>query len=818
MLSFGKKTALQAAMEGKQSELDAARLGMTAGLGLCVVFGFVFLAEGFQTFRETSSIEHLRTERQELVTVVANAVKNWQADLKLALDNNNLRSNLTVLDGTAQLQGRIELAKVLPDLDDVQFFSPELRELDGVDLAEFGYAKASILTEARELGGQARVQAQTCTKVANQYCLAMAQKVLSGDQVLALAFVKRSLPKIEALRPDTEAGMGSLDFQMGTRVGALVPLQQLGSGNANDPMIDRPVPIDGSVFSVTATSPTLFKPSLFLTFLEGRSSISSFLLGLVLLGVAGALVFKRLRMPKAIAAETPASTTPAAPTEADLAKKLAAIKDQGEASSGMEVAEHTEPETATPAAKTDRPMAGGGSGAIDRSIFRAYDIRGVVGSTLTTGTAMLIGQAVGSVVREKGLREVVVGRDGRLSGPELSEAIIKGLRNAGCDVVDVGAVPTPVLYFATHQLRTGSGIMVTGSHNPPEYNGFKIVVAGETLAEDAIQDLFARIVEGRLAHGSGGLQSIDIQSDYIERIVGDIQVTRPLKVVVDAGNGIAGGIGPQVLAGIGCDVVPLYCEVDGRFPNHHPDPSDPHNLEDLKVAIKQFDADLGLAFDGDGDRLGVVTKAGDIIYPDRLLMLFAQDVLTRNPGASIIYDVKCTGQLSEVIIRAGGAPLMWKTGHSLIKSKMKEEDAALAGEMSGHFFFKERWYGFDDGIYSAARLLDILAERSETPDQVFAELPNSVSTPELKIQMAEGAHYEFMERFRERAKFPGARVTTIDGVRADYKDGFGLVRCSNTTPCLVLRFESVNKIGLNRIQDTFRSQLLALDAKLVLPF
>lgn len=818
MLSFGKKTALQAAMEGgKGSELDAKRLGMTAGLGLCVVFGFVFLAEAVQTFREHSSVEHVRAEREALVSAIANSVKNWQSDLKLALDNNNLRMTLVALDGPAQLQGRSELNKVIPDLDDAQFFSADLTELDGVDLAEFGYAKAQILTEARELQGVARVQAHTCTKTANQYCLALAQAVMNGEQIQALAYVKRSLPKIEALRQDLDPGMGGLDFQMGTRVGAMLPLQHAGSGSASDPMIDRPVAVEGSVFSVTATSPTLFKPSLFLTFLDGHSSLSSLLLGLLMLGVAGALGFQRLRLPKIVAADTGAPTTPAAPTEVDLAKKLAQIKDHGEASAGMIVAEHVEPEAAAVSSKADR-QAAAATGAIDRSIFRAYDIRGVVGQTLTTGTAMLIGQAIGSVVREKGLREVVVGRDGRLSGPELADAITKGLRNAGCDVIDVGAVPTPVLYFATHQLRTGSGVMVTGSHNPPEYNGFKIMVAGETLAEDAIQDLFARIVEGRLAHGSGGLQALDIQSDYVERIVGDIQVTRPLKVVVDAGNGIAGGVGPQVLAGIGCDVVPLYCEVDGRFPNHHPDPSDPHNLDDLKVAIKQFDADLGLAFDGDGDRLGVVTKAGEIIYPDRLLMLFAQDVLTRNPGASIIYDVKCTGQLSEVIIRAGGAPVMWKTGHSLIKSKMKEEDAALAGEMSGHFFFKERWYGFDDGIYSAARLLDILAERSETPEQVFAELPNSVSTPELKIQMSEGAHYEFMERFRERAKFPGARVTTIDGVRADYKDGFGLVRCSNTTPCLVLRFESVNKIGLNRIQDTFRSQLLALDAKLVLPF
>ncbi|MBK8284262.1 MAG: phosphomannomutase/phosphoglucomutase [Ahniella sp.] len=801
-------------MEGDRGGVDATRLAATTGFGIALVLGTLFLAEGLQTWREEGAVSALRAEREAIVTAYAGAIKKWQADIRLALDNDELRMTLAALDGAAQLRGRTELGKLLPDLDDATFYSADLNELVSVELDKFGYAKAEQLSEARENKDAARVQAHSCSNDPTQYCLAFVQSVLNGDQVMALAYIKRKLPKLATIRPDIDSGIGSLDFQMGTRVGSLLVLEHLGSSDNGAQLLDKPSGIEGSVFSVSAIAPSLFKPSLFLTSLEGRSGSASLLLALLLFVVAGGLGFVRWRMP-ALGKHAPAVGVPLpdAPSEADLARKLAAIKDQGEAAA-IEVAE-LDSASALPA-KSEKPMSA--TGAIDRSIFRTYDIRGVVGTTLNVGTAMLIGQAIGSVVREKGLREVVVARDGRLSGPELAEAMTKGLRNAGCDVIDIGAVPTPVLYFATHHLRTGSGVMVTGSHNPPEYNGFKIMVAGETLAEDAIQDLFARIVEGRLAHGSGGLQSLDVQADYLDRIVGDIQISRPLKVVVDAGNGIAGGIGPQVLQGIGCEVMPLYCEVDGKFPNHHPDPGDPHTLEDLKVAIKQFDADLGIAFDGDGDRLGVVTKSGEIIYPDRLLMLFAQDVLTRNPGASIIYDVKCTGQLSEVIIRAGGAPVMWKTGHSLIKAKMKEEDAALAGEMSGHFFFKERWYGFDDGIYSAARLLDILAERSETPEQVFAELPNSMATPELKIQMAEGAHYEFMERFRERSKFPGARVTTIDGVRADYKDGFGLVRCSNTTPCLVLRFESVNKIGLNRIQDTFRMQLLALDAKLVLPF
>ncbi len=347
---------------------------------------------------------------------------------------------------------------------------------------------------------------------------------------------------------------------------------------------------------------------------------------------------------------------------------------------------------------------------MDPGIFRAYDVRGVVGQTLNSDVARALGQSIGTLMGEKGLREIVVGRDGRLSGPELAGALAEGLREAGIDVIDIGAVPTPVVYYATYRFNTGCGVAVTGSHNPPDYNGFKIVVGGETLSEGAIQDLYQRIASGALASGGGGgLRQVDVAPDYIEKIVSDVLAERRLKVVVDCGNGIPGAIAPQVLEGVGCEVIPLYCDVDGSFPNHHPDPSDPANLEDLILAVRQTGADLGVAFDGDGDRLGVVTRAGEIIYPDRLLMLFARDVLSRQPGATIIYDVKCTSHLKGQILDAGGSPLMWRTGHSLIKAKMRETAAELAGEMSGHFFFKERWYGFDDGIYAAARLLEILA-------------------------------------------------------------------------------------------------------------
>ena len=457
---------------------------------------------------------------------------------------------------------------------------------------------------------------------------------------------------------------------------------------------------------------------------------------------------------------------------------------------------------------------------VDPGIFRAYDIRGIVGKSLSVEVAELIGLAIGSLMRDEDLTDIVVGRDGRLSGPDLVGGLIEGLRKTGRNVIDIGLAPTPVAYFGAYHLRAGSCVAVTGSHNPPDYNGFKIVVGGQTLSGDAITDLYERIRDRRLyeAPMPGDLQQRDITADYIQRIADDVQLERPLKIVVDAGNGVAGDIAPQLLEAIGADVIPLYCEVDGTFPNHHPDPSEPHNLENLIQTVKRFDADIGLAFDGDGDRLGVVTKEGEIIFPDRLLMLFAADVLERNPGALIIYDVKCTGKLQGWVLRHGGTPMMWKTGHSLIKAKMRESGAELAGEMSGHFFFQERWYGFDDGLYSAARLLEILANRVETPSEVLADLPNGVSTPEIKVDVVDGTPHAIVERFVDGAEFEGARLSTIDGLRADWDDGWGLVRASNTTPILVLRFEADNKAALERIKTEFRTRLQALAPELKMTF
>lgn len=451
-------------------------------------------------------------------------------------------------------------------------------------------------------------------------------------------------------------------------------------------------------------------------------------------------------------------------------------------------------------------------------IFRAYDIRGIIGESLSADITYKIGQAIGSEAHERGQQKVIVARDGRLSGPELSAAMVKGLMASGREVIDVGRVPTPVLYFATQYLGSGSGVMVTGSHNPPDYNGFKIMLRGETLHGDSIQVLRERIETSALLSGDGKVQTLDVVPSYVDRITSDVRLARPVKVVVDCGNGVTGEIAPQLLRALGCEVIELYCEIDGHFPNHHPDPGKPENLVALTRAVTEHQADVGVAFDGDGDRLGVVDSDGKIIWPDRVLMLLAMDVLSRNPGGQIIYDVKCSRDLERVISENGGEPLMWKTGHSFIKAKMQETGALLAGEMSGHIFFKERWFGFDDALYACARLLEILAADGQKSAAVFAQLPDGVSTPELNVLMAEGEHFRLMQRLLANARFGGARLITLDGLRVEFADGWGLVRASNTTPSLVLRFEADDAEALRRIQDEFRQQLLGLDPELDLPF
>lgn len=457
---------------------------------------------------------------------------------------------------------------------------------------------------------------------------------------------------------------------------------------------------------------------------------------------------------------------------------------------------------------------------ISSAIFRAYDIRGVVTDALTPAAVEQIGRAFGSECVDRSIPKVVLARDGRLSGPDLIDALSKGIQSTGVNVIDIGMVPTPVLYFATYHLGTGTGIMVTGSHNPPEYNGLKMVVGGDALFGEGITALHTRLVEGHLHKAAPGThEEQNILQDYLDKILSDVKLARPMSIAYDCGNGVAGAAAPQLFEALGCNSNALFTDVDGSFPNHHPDPAKLENLEDLITVVRAENRELGLAFDGDGDRVGVVDDQGNVIWPDRQMVLFAQDVLSRNPGGRIIYDVKCSKVLPEAIKAAGGTPDMWKTGHSFIKARIKETGALLGGEMSGHMFFKERWYGFDDALYAAARLLEILSKTDRKASEIFADIPNSINTPELNVLFKEdGAQHQFIENFVANASFDGATLTTIDGVRADFEDGWGLVRASNTTPSLVIRFEADSDAAMTRIQEDFRTRIKATDSTIDIPF
>ncbi len=759
---------------------------------ILLVVGLFGLWQAWLVWQLQRGATHADEARSVAVAAIAALVGDEQQAIVKALEGGAVQQALRQPDGAAAAAAA--LRQQLPNAKDVQFFSANLDEVLSGDLHALGYAKAAVLMQAKINPDQPPAEARKEKDGNQRLMIAMPARV--DGKVVAFAVVEEPLAPILDLFQRASVHDARLDLRQGDGRGDTV-LASVGVESAMTAG-DLGVPIAGTRLRIGRGVPEYFIPftdNLFVLLTIGLLGMAAGLAALWVRHVGMQHALERLhRRSKAGADDT-------APTLVEAARQEAAAAG-GKAMAAAEKA---------PAALAVE---------VDRNMFRAYDIRGVVGQSLNADVARLIGRAVGSEARQRGLEEIVVGRDGRLSGPELAKALIDGLRSTGLRVYDIGAAPTPVTYFACFHLRTGSGISLTGSHNPPDYNGFKIVLGGETLSEDAIQGLYRRIQEQRFTSGEGSVQQVDISGDYLQRIADDVQLGRRMKVVVDCGNGIPGAFAPGVLEAIGAEVIPLYCDVDGTFPNHHPDPSEPHNLQDLIFSVKQMGADLGLAFDGDGDRLGVVTASGEIIYPDRLLMLFAMDILQRNPGATIIYDVKCTGHLGPLILQQGGSPLMWRTGHSLIKAKMRETDAAMAGEMSGHFFFGERWYGFDDGIYSAARLLEILAGDLEerTPEQIFATLPKGVSTPELKIQMREGEHYRFMESFKEQAQFDGARLTTIDGVRADWPDGWGLVRPSNTTPVLVLRFDADNAEALARIQAVFRERLLALDPDLRLPF
>ena len=768
-----------AKVRARQSQVDWRRQLPLAGGTLLLLLGLFCAWQTYLIADESSAIDHVHAAQDQALRVLAAEIAAQRGKVQKAV---RIVDPATAMADPARTVEALKLQ--LPQSNKIEVYSGDLREVLHANYHDFGYAKAAQLMAAKGADGPTPVQS---VSVGNgDRHLALITPMGAHQDPAAWVWVELPFAPLQKLFDSVSPAGGRLELRQDDEHGEL-SLASHGAASAVAEVAAKSVP--GSAFSVTAALPDAF---IVLPHVWPLAAL------LALLGIGGAVFLLRMRL------------RPAAPLVSEPDEDVAVPERIRRVNPPVDAVTASAP--ALPSAPAIK---------LDPSIFRAYDVRGVVGKTLNAEVAHALGQSIGTLMSEQGLREIVVGRDGRLSGPELAGALSDGLRAAGIDVIDLGAVPTPVVYFAAFRFNTGCGVAVTGSHNPPDYNGFKIVVGGETLAEAAIQDLYQRIATGALkSDGLGALRQVDVASDYIEKIVGDVQAERPLKIVVDCGNGIPGALAPQVLEGVGCEVIPLYCEVDGTFPNHHPDPSDPHNLEDLIVSVKSTGADLGIAFDGDGDRLGVVTRSGEIIFPDRLLMLFARDVLSRQPGATVIYDVKCTGHLKGQILDAGGSPLMWRTGHSLIKSKMRETGAELAGEMSGHFFFKERWYGFDDGIYAAARLMEILGGdiQGRTPEEIFSTLPKSVSTPELKIELAEGEHYTFMEKFRQQASFGDATLITIDGLRADWPDGWGLVRASNTTPVLVLRFEADDATALKRIQQVFRKQLLAVDFTLKMPF
>lgn len=772
--------------EGRQKQ-SMGRNAPLLGVALLLLAGW-FGWSAVQQWRQQANGDTLAQARDEAVQGVQQAATGQLQQLQQHLKGDRVQQSLQAGDAAGAAQA---LRESWSGVEQVDVLTAGLADAYA-DGATFGYARLALL-ESVLADGKPGLRV---VRDGGGNRLGLAAPVQLGALGPAVVYVRQPLLRLTGPLDQVRApSSGFLSLRQGAH-----DIVAHGDARLADSAEAMARPIKGTPLRLTASVPNIEPGPL------GLGALPSAIVALLLAFIAVLLVVGRGRLPKSLpmpirrGAAVEADQGPTLRESLQMATPVVPGTDAADATAG-----------GPPAVPPPPPMD------LPADIFRAYDIRGVVGTELNARNAALIGQAIGTVALEQGLREVVIGRDGRLSGPELSANLAEGLRRAGCSVIDIGLAPTPLVYFAAFHLRTGTCVAVTGSHNPPEYNGFKVVIGGETLSGDAITDLYQRISEGRLAQAAepGDYQQREVAADYIQRIADDVQLDRPLKVVADAGNGVAGAFAPQLLEAIGAEVIPLYCDVDGTFPNHHPDPSEPANLEDLVQTVKRFGADLGVAFDGDGDRLGVVTGEGRIIYADRLLMLFAADVLMRNPGAMVIYDVKCTGKLSDHVLRNGGSPLMWKTGHSLMKAKMRETDAELAGEMSGHFFFKERWFGFDDGLYAAARLLEILAQREETPHEVLEELPDMVSTPELKVPVASGTPHALVAMLVAAAQsednpYAGGRLSTIDGLRVDYPDGWGLVRASNTTPVLVLRFEGNDEGALQRIQALFRSQLQGL--------
>ena len=779
---------------------------MAVGAVSLVVLVVLLFAGGTSQQENDAILERAKQSMGQVSNLVQNMRRvledeQVQALAEIALDNAEKLDNLE-----QYISGRV------PDLIDIELFSPGLAELRAENLGPSGYAVLDMLWTAAE-SGMAPVQIHSLGETSY-----MGITARLGDEENQTGYLMIKVDPKALIATFTSSMSAPGDFALDQVNGRFktVPLSDLAKPPSSTQRLIW-LRIPSSLFRIGV------KQGVGATSSMGVLRPVFFFVGILFLTLGIMLKLRPYKPPEQLLEDPEQLESLSEQTNQQHESVTGSSPNSQEPASDDSIEVHPGVELpdigfnlekmSMPRKKTLPPVE------LVESIFRAYDIRGIVGKTLDAEVARRVGQVVGSLTLEQDAGPVIVARDGRDSGPDLIKGMIEGIASTGCDVIDIGAAPTGVLYYAAYELSKGTGVMVTGSHNPPEYNGIKMIIGGITQAGDQITGMYERIKSGNLRVGKGNVSKKKMLKSYRERVAGDIQLKRPLKVVADCGNGIGGVVAADVLRDIGAEVFALFDEVDGTFPNHHPDPSEPKNLVDLIEAVKLMKADIGVAFDGDADRLGVVTSNGDIIYSDRLIMLFAKDVLGRVPSDStIIYDVKCTGHLQQVIEEAGGKAMMYKTGHSLIKNKMREVDSPFAGEMSGHFFFKERWYGFDCGIYSAARLLEILAEDERDITDVLNELPNSVSTPELKLHMEEGETHAFIDVMREKARFPDAKITTIDGIRADFANGWGLVRASNTTPILVIRFDADSEAELQRIKDLFRQQMLAINNKLKLPF
>ncbi|MEH6502340.1 MAG: phosphomannomutase/phosphoglucomutase [Cycloclasticus sp.] len=764
--------------------------------------------------QEIEDIEQLNQRVNKTASLLSLQVKKWHEGLEVLAQDQALVAAFEVGDEAisewlaehhASIDDMTKLRVLRPDIMQTDMTASPPLDYAGLDLLRKAASSKKIqMPEVHMMGGDARH-------------IAMAAPVLKGDQVLAVVLTSFEL---DVFQKNVKTALANETAWFKLKQGDLVLATSGASSEQKGKILDD-ILVPGTRWRITINKQQKDMP-LSQSELLGYVVVSTVLI--LLVGLLSDILFYKDKRQKIIGSFKKLLIAGKANAKL-LATRKKGMTDDADITVNQQ-SEESENESAVKLVEQPVNPIFMGKDAIEvtsdedvpRSIFRAYDIRGIVDETLTEHGVYLIGQAIASEALNEGQRTIVIARDGRLHSPRLSESLAKGIQSTACNVIDIGQVPTPVLYFATHQLDTQSGVMITGSHNPANYNGLKIVIAGNTLSGEAIQRLYQRIEKAEFESGEGSHQEQMMLPEYIGAITSDVRLGRMIKVVVDCGNGVAGEAAPMLLSTLGCEVVPLYCEVDGNFPNHHPDPSKPENLQELIEKVREEGAELGLAFDGDGDRLGVVDSEGNIIWPDRQMMLYAIDVLSRQAGADIIYDVKCTRNLAKVIAKHGGKPIMSKTGHSLIKAKMKETNAELAGEMSGHIFFKERWYGFDDALYTASRLLEIVTAEFRSTAEIFADLPDSISTPELNISLNEGENFSFIEQLQAQAQFKDAKIITIDGLRVEFKDGWGLVRASNTTPSLVLRFEADDEPALERIKQIFREQMLNVNAELDLPF